>query len=340
MPEIDASNGDEGLSIDQATAAYVKATASKAVQTDQAAPAEADHGDDTTDEELQASDEDVSEETDGETEAEDQAEGDEEEPGSEQGRFVGDNAKVRLADGTVTTIADLKQGSLRQADYTRKTQETSELRKQAESQSTAFKQREQQLAQQAEYVTGLIQAIIPKEPDAALLDTDPLAYMKAKSDFEQWGKHLTYLQQQQQQSSQTKQAEAQKAAKDKAAAEWNALTEKVPDLKDQTKANAFGQKLLAHAKAYGFSEEETRSILPQDHRFALMARDAIKWRELQASKPKVQQKVEGRPPVQKGGKRSSPSESRARQASEALTQLRKTGSVEDATRAYLASRKG
>ena len=44
-----------------------------------------------------------------------------------------DEPKVKLDDGTELTVEELKKGYMRQADYTRKTQETAALRKEAET---------------------------------------------------------------------------------------------------------------------------------------------------------------------------------------------------------------
>ena len=52
-----------------------------------------------------------------------------EEPEIKGGRFAPDSAKVTLDDGSVTTIAELKRGSLFQRDYTQKTQALAEERK-------------------------------------------------------------------------------------------------------------------------------------------------------------------------------------------------------------------
>jgi hypothetical protein len=66
-------------------------------------------------------------------------------------------------------------------------------------------------------------------------------------------------------------------------------------------------------------------------------RGYIQWTKLQASKANVNKKVEGRPPVSRGGKRHSSSERNASRASEALNTARKSGSVQDVTAAYIAS---
>lgn len=330
----------ESLTIDQAAAAYAKATATPEPQGQTDTQEEADDGTTTDDETLEA--EADGEEADGETEAEDQAEDGEEETGSEQGRFVGDNAKVRLADGTVTTIAELKQGSLRQADYTRKTQEVAEGRKAYETQSAALKQRETQITQREQLALNIIGTFL-KEPDPSLVDPnspnyDPVGYQQQDVQFKQWNRVVSQLQQGLQQSEQTKREEASKSERERADKEWNALTEKLPVLKDSKKADNFAADLKSYLGTFGFEPQDMKSVA-LDHRLALIADKARRWDALQASKPKVQQKVEGRPPVSKGGKRLSPAENKARQASEALTKLGQSGRLDDAVTAYLATQK-
>jgi len=334
------TGGDTSLSVEQAATAFVKATSADAADTGQAEDEELEQGTET-DDELQASDEDEGEETDGDAEDEGQAdEEDDEEPDSDQGRFVASNGKVRLPDGSVSTVADLIQGNLRDRDYRQKTMETAELRKSFETQSTAIKERETQLEEQSKYMIDLMRSIVPQvDPEWADPQSskyDPAKYLSAKAGQEQWAQHLAYLDGQRQQSEQGRQAEVQKSMTETAEREWNALLENVPAFKDKAKWTAFANDVNKYGADYGFKPEELRQ-LGFDHRQVLVMRKAIQWDKLQASKPKVQQKVENRPPVQKGGKRLNPSEHRARQGNEALTRLKQSGSVEDATAAYLAS---
>jgi hypothetical protein len=344
--ETDSPQAGESLTIDQAAAAYSKAIAPKEVQQDQSEAAEQDDSDTTTDDELQDGDEPESDETDGETTDEDQAEDgeDTDEPESDQGRFVSDNAKVKLPDGSVTTIAELKQGSLRNADYTRKTQEVAEQRKSFESQSAALKASEEQLNQQREYVASLVKSIIGTPPDPTLADPnspnyDPAKYQAEEVRFRSWAQHLTYLESEQQRTQQERQAETEKQTKERVEKEWAAALEKLPELKDQKKLETFGRKTLKYGAEYGYTPQELATI-HHDHRYLLVMKDAIAWRELQASKATVAKKVEGRPPVQKGGKRLNPGEHRARVASDAIALAQKSGRLEDVAAAYHATRKG
>lgn len=335
--ENDAPESGESLSIAEAASRYAQTLTSEEVDTDHADDDENEDSD-LPEDELQASDEDESEDVEGEPDLEDQAEeGEDDDPESEGGRFVGDNAKVRLADGTVTTIAELKSGSLRNADYTRKTQEVAEQRRALETQSQAFEASQKELAQQREYVTQLLQSLTPQPPDPALLSSDPLKYMQDKANYEAFVQHQQYVQ--------GLTAEDKKKAEEKAASErqnrinseWGQLLAKAPDLNDKAKFSAFEADVFKFGTEYGFSRDELINGIPMDHRQALVLKDAIAYRKLKAAQPKVAKKVENRPPVVKGGKRLSPQAQKARQSSDAYTKAKKSGSVDDVTAAYLAS---
>lgn len=334
METNDTEPGGESLSIEQAAAAYAKAT-SEAVPEDHAEEEDEAEGE-PTDDELQASDEDVSESDDQPESEEDTAEDEDGESETERGRFVADDGRVRLSDGTITTVNELKRGFLRESDYTRKRQEDAALSKETAAEREALKASKQQIEEQSRYVAELVKSIVPPMPDPAMARSDPAGYMEQRATHEQWVAHLQYLDGQRQQSEQESKAKAEKDAKEKRAREWAAALEKMPELKDQTKVQALGNDILKYgADTYGFSREELATV-PNDHRLMMVLRDATAWRKLQASKGSVQKKVEGRPPVQKGGKRLSPGAHRARTATDAMTRLKQEGTVEAATAAYLA----
>lgn len=335
----DANAGGDDLSIDQAASAYLAAQQSREPKEPAGQP-EATEDDPAAagDDSLATTEAETGDETE-ETEAAGQAEEEAGEEQSDQGRFVASNGKVKLPDGTVSTVADLIQGNLRDRDYRQKTMELAETRKGSEAQSAALKAKETQFTEQSDFMVRLLTSILPKAPDPALMDTDPVGYMKATEAHKQWTAHLNSIQRAQQQAKQASQAESAKAESERADAEWGKLLEKVPALSDQKRMTALAADFKTHGAEYGFAPQEIQRI-GLDHRQALVLRDAISWRKLQASKGAVDKKVEGRPPVSRGSKRLSPSESRARATGEAMGRLKKSGSVEDAAAAYLASRKG
>lgn len=340
MEENDTITGGEALSISEAAAAYAKATAPKEAPTGQSEVEDEDVSE-TTDDELQASDEEASEEDDGEPDEEGQAEEEDDgEPETERGRYVAHNGRVTLPDGSESTVAELIQGNLRDRDYRQKTMELAEQRRSTEAQSSSLQQLETQLSEQRDYMVSLLKSIVPQAPDPSLATTDPYAYTQQKAQHEAWVAHLTQLDQQGQQAKQKKTEEAAEKRREKGNAEWATLVEKLPILKDQKRLERFVSDVEKYGAAYGFTPDELRESLGYDHRQALVMHKAMAWDKLQESKPKVKQKVEGRPPVQKGGKRLNPAEQRARGANEAFARLKQTGTVADAAAAFLASRKG
>ena len=339
--ETDSQQAGEELSLDQAAARYATATAPEAADTGQADDTEQDESE-QADDELQATDEAAGEEAEGETEDEGQAEEEtDDEPETERGRYVAHNGRVKLPDGTESTVDDLIKGNLRDRDYRQKTMAHADEVKTFRAQSEAVKQREQQLSEQTELVTTLIQSIVGDEPDITMLQTDPMGYIAQKENRERWIAHINALQQHRQQATQASSTETMQKKAERANTEWGALLEKAPELKDQKRTEAFVQDVTKFGtETYGFTTEELREAVGLDHRQALVLKDAIAWRKLQASKANLPKKIEGRPPVQKAGKRLSSSEQRARGANDALSRLKQTGSLADATAAYLASQKG
>lgn len=344
MENDDTDFGGETLSVEQAASAYVKATSDGA---DNGQPDEdLNEQGEEADDELQASDEDEGETEEGEPDDEGQSdEDDDQEQESDQGRFVAANGKVRLPDGTVSTVADLIQGNLRDRDYRQKTMELAPQRRAVEEQSAALKASEQQVNQQREYLSQLLESITPQPPNADLMNPqsqsyDPLAYMHQKTQHEQFAQHLHYIQQTMGVSQQQMQEQAKQQRAEQAKTEWERLQGVLPELRDQAKLKVLVDELNSTAQAYGYSPSEVAESLPYDHRMTLVLRDAARWRKLQASKPKAVAQVQGRPPVQKGGKRLSHDAKRAQRTSDAVNRLKQTGTVEDAARAYLASMKG
>ena len=333
----DALAGGEGLSLDEAAQRYAAAQ-EPAVGDDQAedeAPADSETTEDVGPDDPDNPDDE------GETGIDDQAEEGNEEPESEQGRFVADNAKVRLEDGRVVSVADLKQGSLLMPDYTRKTQDLAEQRRAVESQSSALKQLETQLSEQREFITRVLQSRLPQEPDISLTDPhspnfDPIAYQHQRAQYDIAVREMQQLQYATQQAEQRKAEERAAERAKKSEAELAKLVEAVPAFKDPNRFNAFARDAKEYGEKFGFSTEELVEGIGYDHRMAMVLHKAIQWDKLQASKPKVQSKVEGRPPVTTGGKRLSPDAQRARAKSVAMERLKSSGSVDDAVRAYLA----
>lgn len=330
------SNNPEGianepLSLDEAIKAYASNPSNEIRE---------DHSDDDEEEpddnaELPT---DEDEEDDGEQQDEDQAEDDEEEDETEEGRFVAKNGKVRLPDGTISTIDDLIQGNLRTADYTRKTQEAAAERKQAEEYRAVLSQYENQLAKARDLTVQLLQARMPQEPPISMMDSDFVGYVQQKALYEKemrdFNVYKAELAQIEQHQAQIRHHESEQIR----ARETNLMLEKIPELKDREKAPKIMERLAVTAEKYGLTRDELMNVT--DHRLLVALRDLSRLSAAQGEgKEKVRQKVANKPPVSTGSKRVHPAERRGREVDAAFQRLNQSGSVRDGVLAYLATQK-
>lgn len=214
-------------------------------------------------------------------------------------------------------------------DYTKKTQEIAENRKQTEMYAQALKAQEQMLHQQAELQTALFKEIAKVESYgeqitqfealdwATLTDTDPVQAQKlwiqyqtlqnkrtqAQGELQQKHSHLIQ-QRQQSQAARLEQARTE-------------LLKVIPDFNEE-KAQA-----IRHAgKEYGFSDDELSSL--SDPRQVKVLADAAAYRKLLAEKGKTDKKVIGKPVVVKPGTKDAKTADSAKVA-QMREKLHKTG---------------
>lgn len=330
MPPVNPEGNSGPLSLEEAAAAYANP-----VSEEEAPEGHAEPENEAEDQVLEASE---PEEFEDDPEDEGQAEEDEpDEPAAPA--HVAPEAKVKLEDGTETTVAELIKGNLRERDYRLKTAETGELRRTYEAKSKEVQQFEQQLHGDRDFLIELTQSLMPQKPDPSMYAIDPIGYGEQKLAYDTRKEHLDYLLSVKQHLTQKAAAEQEEQLKEVRQREWQATLEKMPELKDSQRLQSFVGEINKHASEYGYTPQEIQQV-GLDHRQVLVLRDAIKWRNLQASKSKVAAKVEGRPPVQRGGTRQAPETQRARDAKVAMDRLKSTGSLRDGVAALLASEKG
>lgn len=276
---------------------------------------------------------------DGETEEDGQAEDGNHETEPEAPAYIAPEAKVKLPDGSESTVDDLIKGTLRLQDYRQKTEVVATERKAVQAKASEIQQFEQQLVADREFMIALTQSIMPQKPDYSMVSVDPIGYAEQKAQYEARKEHLDYLVGMQQQLSQRKQSEQADTIKEIRAREWQATLDHMPELKDSTRLNSFVGEIQKVASEYGYSPQEIQNV-GLDHRQVRVLADAIKWRNLQASKSKVSAKVEGRPPVQRGGTRQAPEMQKARDVKVAMDRLKSSGSIQAGVAALLALEKG
>ena len=150
----------------------------------------------------------------------------------------------------------------------------------------------------------------PQPPSQELSVEDPIAWVQENARYQgemaQWQAQQQQFQQitaqQQQQQAQELEAEKQRQAE--------RLVEFIPELRDAEKAPQIKADLAQTAEHYGFSASDLDGVM--DARAFGILNDAMKWRKLQQSKPKTQEKVKEARPVVKPGARKAPDPSAAR----------------------------
>lgn len=217
------------------------------------------------------------------------------------------------------SLEELAAGYMQSADYTRKTQALAEQAKQREQEVIkAVQQTTQQAQEQLRALQGLVmQAAAPELQNVnwqQLAVEDPARYVQLQAKQQQLAQVLGVIQQENQRLQQEQQAAIQQQREQAMRHSLDYLSKELPgvNLKD------VAPKLKETGKRYGFSEQELDSIT--DGRAIHLLHDAMKWRELQASKPKAMQKVAEAPKVIKP---AAPQPKKPNQS--AAERLRKTG---------------
>jgi len=237
----------------------------------------------------------------------------------------------------------------READFRRRQNEATELRKQAEVERSQAEQRRAQYEQALPALFDALQRQAAGEFNdvrtvddvAKMAEDDPLRYIK-------WQAHQQRIQQVEAEirGVQERQYREQAEGFARFAQEQDAaFAEKFPEFKDPEKA----QKEINRVRAYltdeiGFQVEELQSawngapISLRDARMQSILRDAALYREAKkqaAAAPRGQPA----PVVQKPGTVTTRSEARADEAKQALARLDRTGSRQDAFKALQALRR-
>lgn len=261
-----------------------------------------------------------------------EAEGEAKDQPSEQGRFVGLDAKVRLDDGRVVTVAELRAGSMMQQDYTRKTQELAEQRRSVEARQAEYEQEAQQFAFQRELVGRLASQVVPAAPDPEMMQTDPVGYMQAKERHEAFMGQLQQLAYGQMQEQEQRNHQAQQAFHAHCLQEAESLMKAMPELKDPAKRAKWSAELERTAAHYGFENSDIGNV--KDHRLFVLITDAMRYRRIVENRAQSAEKTKGKPPATiEPGRRQSTQANAARDREQLRARVRQTGSVEDAARA-------
>lgn len=278
-------------------------------------------------------------ETEGDDEADDSDPGEEDEPeadAEEPSKKLFEVPGLMDANGKPqkVTLGELQNGYLRQQDYTRKTQAVAEARKHVESEWTEARGKRQSYSEALDQLNDRLAAFEPTDDQIAQLrTTDPIAAAEAWQQRQQIREHRQKIDAEKQRTSKEAQEEQQKQYKAIVQREGQALSEKLPEWRDEKVRKAERDAIMAYGQKMGFSPEELSSIT--DHRVVLTIRQAMKFDALQAQKGKAKP-GQNRPPrgiAKPGSTQQTPP--RDRVAKQAVQRAKQTGRVQDAAAAIM-----
>lgn len=260
--------------------------------------------------------------TETEAEAETEVAEDVETPDEEtepEPQLAAEDAIVQLADGETVTVKDLVAGQMRQADYTRKTQELGNQRKALEAEA----QKLQGITEAfVEHLTGMI----PAEPDAQLAYTDPTKYTQQKAQHDA---AVAQVQRLIELGSKPKDVSTNmtQEAHQRLLQEENAkLVERFPEVGTKDGRAKFFNEVAEVAQEFGFSTDELRQVA--DHRVFTLAHWAKKGLAAEQAKKAAKAKAQKAPPAtpRKPGQPAK----QANGNREAMRKLSRSGSIRDA----------
>ena len=239
---------------------------------------------------------DTLEETE-DTAEEDDAKADEPEdksqPEAEAGRFVGHDGRVKLADGSVTTVNELIRGNLREADYTRKTQETGALHQELQTRLADYAQQEQLVS----LAIDIMARALPPEPDPAMLQPgeghDPVGFTNQKLVWEHASGQLNALIHAKQQMAERQQTMQATVLKRYALEQKDQLLQDMPELRERAALEAFNADVTKTLARYGKTADELANIY--DAKVILMLKHLSNYWKIVGERKRARAKAKGAP---------------------------------------------
>ena len=234
---------------------------------------------------------------------------------------------------TQEQIAEAYKNGLRQADYTKKTMEAAEQRKAADAAIVQAQQERQAYATNLQKMAAQLEGALTEQQRIdwnALLESDPVEYLKQQHLYQQRQAALQQNQQQQRLVFEQQQAEQKANFERHVSTQREELLAKLPAWKDAKKAQAERDAIKSYLVAEGYSQKDVDNVA--DHRAVVMARKAMLYDQMVSKAQTAAKKVATLPQkVERPGVSES---NNVDKRSSAFQRLSKSGSVEDAARVF------
>jgi len=235
-------------------------------------------------------------------------------------------------DGTEVTVTldELQKGYSRTQDYTRKTQQIAEIRRQVESEAEAIRAERSQYAQLLGALESQVQQAAEPQIDwDRLYQEDPIEWVRQKEVMRENQAKAQAIQFEKQRLAEISQQEQAQQMQSFLAQQRDELLKVLPDWKDPNKAKKEKELLIDFGQKAGFSADELKNIF--DHRVVNVLRKAALYEQMMSKRQNIKPVTNNGPrPAKPGaaGRISTTSE-----ATRAKQRLAKSGRVNDAASA-------
>ena len=228
------------------------------------------------------------------------------------------------------TLDELQKGYSRTQDYTRKTQQIAEVRKQTEAELQAVRAEREQYAHLLSALESQVQQVAQPNIDwDRLYQEDPIEWVRQREVMRDNQEKAAAIQSEKQRLSQLSQQEQAQFMQQKLQHEQEALLAAIPDWKDAKKAQAEKALLVEFGQKIGFTPDELKNVV--DHRAVLMLRKAALYDQMMSKRGNIKPVTNNGPRPAKPG--AAGRVSNTTEAVRAQQRVAKTGRVDDAANA-------
>ena len=228
------------------------------------------------------------------------------------------------------SLDELKAGYSRDSDYRQKTHSLSMEKRDLEAQKNSLRQSYDAKLQELNDLLATADATVRQQQGSAdlqkLYEEDPTQAAKLDYQLRQQNRAIEDMKSKAREAQIKQYNEFLETQKELAAT-------KIPEYSDPNKADQFKINMRNSLRGYGFNDEEIGTMA--DHRFLMVAKDAMSYQTLKDKRPIVQKKVANAPKVVKPGVAKSTTSSGREQIRNKIGKLRKSGNINDASSAIL-----
>ena len=228
------------------------------------------------------------------------------------------------------TLDELKAGYSRDSDYRQKTHSLGMEKRDLESQKESLRQSyDARLAELNELIATADATVRQRQGSEdlqKLYEEDPTTAAKLDFQLRQENRQLEEV------KARARDAQA-KQYEEFLATQKELAASKIPEFADPNKADQFKINMRNSLRNYGFNDQEIGSLA--DHRFLMVAKDAMSYQAIKDKRPIVAKKVANAPKVVKAGTAKSSTSTGREVIRNKIGKVRKSGSINDASSAIL-----